>query len=127
MPSRSTYSSTDAVMTDLADWSDAARDPLDGSDDRVRRLIQDAAGLGETHEPLPSDMLLHGDLGIESLQLALLMFRFEDEFGIDLVAAGVDIGVIRTVGDVLRTAKELLESSARPMRTNGQRTELRRY
>src|SRR5689334_15679614 len=81
-------------------------------EDRVQWLIRDAAGLA-AREPLRAETLLHADLGIESLQLALLMFRFEDEFGIDLAAAGIDIGVIQTVGDVLRTAKELLTGGAR--------------
>jgi acyl carrier protein len=44
---------------------------------------------------------LRKDLGIDSLGLAALMFRFEEVFGVDLNKTDTDMSKIKTVGDAL--------------------------
>jgi acyl carrier protein len=53
---------------------------------------------------------LQKDLGLDSIGMLSLVFRFEELFGIDIAQLGVDVNVakLKTVGDLLRTGKELI-------------------
>ena len=53
---------------------------------------------------------LQKDLGLDSLAVIALVFRFEEAFGIDLrgVDLQLDLARLRTVGDVLATGKDIL-------------------
>ena len=53
---------------------------------------------------------LQAELGLDSLGILSLVFRFEETFGIDLAKMNLKINVakLRTVGDVINTGKDIL-------------------
>ena len=51
--------------------------------------------------PMAPSLSLRGDLSIDSLTLVSLTLRLGDEAGIDLIEAGVDLGRLETVGDLV--------------------------
>ena len=52
---------------------------------------------------------LHADLGLDSLGLLALLFRLQETFAIDLDDdPDIDVGALRTVGDLLNVARTLL-------------------
>lgn len=58
---------------------------------------------------------LKRDLGLDSISLMMLVFRFEEVFGVDVgrLAEQVPLAELRTVGDVLDASLQVLpESSA---------------
>jgi acyl carrier protein len=65
---------------------------------RMRAIINET--LAETgREPLPTitrDTLLRKDVGLDSLELAVLTVKLEAEFGVDVFADGL----VTTVGEV---------------------------
>jgi acyl carrier protein len=54
---------------------------------------------------------LQSGLGLDSIAILSLVFRFEEMFGVDLTKLGVsvDISGLRTAGDILKTARSVLE------------------
>ncbi|MFL6336277.1 MAG: acyl carrier protein [Pyrinomonadaceae bacterium] len=52
-------------------------------------------------------MFLQKDLGIDSMGLVALAFRFEEEFGVDLEEFPVEVADIRQVGDVVALARNM--------------------
>lgn len=52
-------------------------------------------------------MFLQNDLGIDSIGLVTLAFRFEEEFGVGLEEFPVEVSNIRQVGDVMALARDL--------------------
>jgi acyl carrier protein len=56
---------------------------------------------------LHTRMSLQRDLAIESLALVALTLRLGDEFEVDVVEAGLDLGSLKTVGDLFGLARQL--------------------
>jgi acyl carrier protein len=59
------------------------------------------------------DSQLQRDLGLDSIAILSLVFRFEEEFGVDLLKLNLNIDVarLRTAGDVMDIASSILESA----------------
>lgn len=57
--------------------------------------------------------LLQRELGMDSLGILSLVFRFEEAFGIDLAKMDLKINIakLRTVGDVIDTSRDILEQA----------------
>ncbi|HKT49020.1 MAG TPA: phosphopantetheine-binding protein [Candidatus Angelobacter sp.] len=53
---------------------------------------------------------LQKELGLDSIGMLALVFRFEEVFGIDIAQLGIDINVakLRTVGDLLQAGRDIL-------------------
>jgi acyl carrier protein len=73
---------------------------------RVERLVREYA------RELPAGGLnarlsLRDDLAIESLSLVSLTLRLGDELGVDVLEAGVELGEMKTLGDLVRVAHTL--------------------
>lgn len=51
--------------------------------------------------PMSPSLSLRRDLSIDSLSLVALTLRIGDEVGVDLIEAGVDLGHLDTVGDLV--------------------------
>jgi acyl carrier protein len=51
--------------------------------------------------PMSPSLSLRRDLSIDSLSLVSLTLRIGDEVGVDLIEAGVDLGRLDTVGDLV--------------------------
>ena len=57
--------------------------------------------------PLDARLSLRDDLAIESLSLVSLTLRIGDEMGVDVMEVGVELGAVKTVGDLVRVARTL--------------------
>jgi acyl carrier protein len=89
---------------------------LDDGDDYERKvlaLIAEAVQ-GKLKAPLAPEMRLQRDLGIDSIGMLALLFRFEKTFGIDLASVDVNVTLrqMRTVGDALAVGREVLARAA---------------
>jgi len=64
--------------------------------DTIKKMLAEEFNLDE--DSISADSKLEADLGINSLELAELAFRLEEEFGIEI--KDEDIPTLITVGDV---------------------------
>lgn len=64
--------------------------------DTIKKMLAEEFNIDE--DSIQADSKLEADLGINSLELAELAFRLEDEFGIEI--KDEDIPTLITVGDV---------------------------
>jgi len=71
----------------------------------VPRKFKKTAITGETH--------LQKELGLDSIAILAIVFRFEEVFEIDLgrINFQVNMGELRTVNDALKMSKEILEQA----------------
>jgi len=71
----------------------------------VPRKFKKTAITGETH--------LQKELGLDSIAILAMVFRFEEVFEIDLgrINFQVNMGELRTVNDALKMSKEILEQA----------------
>jgi acyl carrier protein len=75
---------------------------------RVERLVLEYAQTVPAERPLGARLSLHDDLAIESLSLLSLTLRLGDELGVDVVESGLELGDVKTFGDLVRVAQDLL-------------------
>ncbi len=77
---------------------------------RLLALIASAVPRAKTKTGLSRETRLHRDLGLDSIGILALVFRFEEEFGIDLAqtAAHFQIATLRCAGDLIDAAKTIL-------------------
>jgi acyl carrier protein len=61
--------------------------------------------------PLDPTLSLRDDLVIESLSLVSLTVRLGDELGVDVVEQGVELGEVKTLGDLMKVARTLSRMS----------------
>jgi acyl carrier protein len=73
----------------------------------VERLVGEYAQSLPEGRPLDLRLSLREDLVIESLSLVSLALRLGDEFGVDVTEAGVELGGLRTLGDLVSMARTL--------------------
>ncbi len=71
--------------------------------------------------PLDTRLSLRDDLAIESLSLVSLTLRLADELGVDVVELDLELGEVKTLGDLVRVAQTL--SRFNDQRTIDRRTE----
>ena len=84
----------------------------------VERLVLEYAQSVPAERPLEARLSLQNDLGIESLSLVSLALRLGGEFGVDIVEQGLELGQLRTMGDLLKVARTLKEQAANSGGTN---------
>lgn len=70
--------------------------------DTIKKMLAEEFNLDE--DSIQADSKLEADLGINSLELAELAFRLEEEFGIEI--KDEDIPTLITVGDVANYIEE---------------------
>ena len=78
---------------------------------RVERLVLEYAQTIPDERPLGAGLALREHLGIESLALVSLVLRLADELGVNVIELGVELGNVKTVGDLVGVAQELSSSS----------------
>jgi acyl carrier protein len=78
-------------------------------DGRLLAAIADAMPMHRKRLQIDAEMRLHADLGLDSLGLLALLFRLQEAFAVkfddDL---DIDVGALRTIGDLLRVARTVL-------------------
>ena len=75
--------------------------------------------------PLSPSLSLRRDLSIDSLSLVSLTLRLGDELHVDLVALGLDLGRLDTVGDLVELARTLQPHAASGGQEHGIKTTAR--
>lgn len=55
------------------------------------------------------DMMLRRDLGLDSVQLAMLLFKFEEEFGVEMPDAALSRGAMASVGELIQAGMDALK------------------
>jgi acyl carrier protein len=61
-----------------------------------------------SHHGIRPDMQLQADLGIDSLALAAMIFKFEEACKVELSIESLDVGQLRTVGDMVTAGVALV-------------------
>ncbi len=74
---------------------------------RVERLVVEYAQSLPERRPLDARLSLRDDLAIESLSLVSLTVRLGDELGVDVLDSGVELGEVKTLGDLVNVAHAL--------------------
>jgi hypothetical protein len=65
---------------------------------------------------------LQNDLAIESLSLVSLTLRLGDELGVDVVELGIELGGVRTIGDLVEMAKTFTQLKSEQTTNRSERT-----
>lgn len=93
--------------------------PVEGEtiEQQVERLALEYAQRLPRHRPLALDASLHDDLAIESLSLVSLALRLGNEFGVDVVEAGIELGALKTFGDLIGMANDLKKQQPTEIRS----------
>ena len=73
----------------------------------VTRLVLEYAQNVPAGRPLAAGLSLRNDLAIESLSLVSLALRLGDEFGVDVAELGLDLGPVKTLGDLVNIGHNL--------------------
>jgi acyl carrier protein len=78
---------------------------------KVLSLIAEAVPPKLRKSKITPEMRLQHDLGLDSIGMLALMFRFEQEFKIDLatIDLGAALGQMQTVGEALAVGRDVLE------------------
>lgn len=79
-------------------------------DERVIKVISQAVPASFKKVKITPELNLARDLGLDSLAVAFLVFKFEEEFNIDIdgLDEEVDMASLRTVKDILRVGREIV-------------------
>jgi acyl carrier protein len=77
---------------------------------RVERLVLDYAQSLPPGRPLDPGLSLRDDLIIESLSLVSLTLQLGDEIGVNVVDLGIELGELKTLGDLVGMARMLLRT-----------------
>lgn len=81
----------------------------DDIDVRLLEAIGNAMPMHRKELQIDPEMRLHADLGLDSLGLLALLFRMQEVFAVRFDDdPDIDIGAMRTVGDLLRVVRELI-------------------
>ena len=77
---------------------------------RVERLVLEYAQILPSVRPLDPALSLREDLVIESLSLVSLTLQLGDELGVNVMDSGIELGELKTLGDLLAMARMLSRS-----------------
>jgi acyl carrier protein len=82
-------------------------------DQKMLSLITEAVPAKFRKTAFTPEMRLQRDLGLDSIAMLALLFRFEQAFGIDLatVDVGGSLARMRTVADALAFGRQALEQA----------------
>ena len=85
---------------------------LQDFDERIRKLIGQAIPGGYKKVRISEESTLH-ELGLSSLAVVTLVFKFEEEFNVDVLSLQQDLDLVqlRTVKDVLALGRQLVEKA----------------
>lgn len=82
-------------------------------EERVMKVISQAVPASYKKAKITPESNLARDLGLDSLAVAMLVFKFEEEFEIDMdgVEDDIDMASLKHVKDILRIGREIVEKS----------------
>jgi acyl carrier protein len=77
---------------------------------QVERLVREYSQSAPPEGPLSPRLSLRDDLAIESLTLVSLAVQLGSELGVDVVDVGLELGEVKTLGDLVRVARGISDS-----------------
>lgn len=82
-------------------------------EERVMKVISQAVPASYKKTKITPESNLARDLGLDSLAVAMLVFKFEEEFEIDMdgVEDDIDMASLKQVKDILRIGREIVEKA----------------
>jgi hypothetical protein len=96
----------------------------DTLEETVGRLLLQYAQCPPLPLPLPPALALRREMAIESLSLVAVLLRLGDELGVDVTEAGIDLGTVETVGDLVALARRIAPAGCRGDGISGRHTEV---
>jgi acyl carrier protein len=88
------------------------QDPTETTEAQVERLVREYSQSAPRGGPLSPRLSLRDDLAIESLTLVSLAVELGAELGVDVVDVGLELGDVKTLGDLVRVARGISSSKA---------------
>jgi hypothetical protein len=85
-------------------------EPTETTVARVERLVREYSPGIAAGRALQRELSLKNDLAIESLSLVSLTLRLGDELGKDVVEMGLELGDVKTLGDLLEIAHTISQA-----------------
>src|SRR5262249_11705398 len=76
-------------------------------EEQITRLLLDHAQNVPAERPFPLGLSIRKDLAVESLSLVSVTVKLGDELGVDVLEAGIELGTLETVGDLVGIARGL--------------------
>lgn len=82
-------------------------------EERVLKVITQAVPASYKKVKVTPESNLARDLGLDSLAVAMLVFKFEEEFGVEIdgLEDDIDMSSLRTVKDVLKIGREIVDKA----------------
>jgi acyl carrier protein len=77
---------------------------------QVERLVREYSQSAPQEGPLSPRLSLRDDLAIESLTLVSLAVQLGSELGVDVVDVGLELGDVKTLGDLVRVARGISDA-----------------
>jgi acyl carrier protein len=79
-------------------------------DEKIFALIAEAVPGKFKKTRVTRETHLQKELGLDSLGMLSLVFRFEELYGIDIAQLGIDVDIakLKTVGDLITTGRNIL-------------------
>jgi acyl carrier protein len=79
-------------------------------DERIVALIAEAVPGKFKKTRITSETNLQKELGLDSLGMLSLVFRFEELYGIDIAQMGIEINIakLKTVGDLVAVGRNII-------------------
>jgi acyl carrier protein len=88
--------------------SDIVREtPTETTQAQVERLVREFSDSVPQGRPLHLGLSLRDDLAIESLSLVSLAVRLGTELGVDIADVGLELGGVKTLGDLVQVAETI--------------------
>lgn len=88
-------------------------------DDQIMQIIASGVPGKFKKTRISQQTHLQKELGLDSLGVLALVFKFEEHFGIDIAQLGIEINIakLKTVNDLIHASHEIMDK-AQTMNTN---------
>jgi hypothetical protein len=78
----------------------------------VTELLLEHAQNVPSQRPFPRALSIRKDLAVESLSLVAVTLRLGEELNVDVLEAGIELGGLDTVGDLVTIARGLAQRAS---------------
>ena len=85
-------------------------------DEKIIAIISEGVSGRFKKTRITAETHLQKELGLDSIGILAMVFRFEESFGIDIAQLGVEINIakLKTVRDVTQAARDILNKATVP-------------
>jgi acyl carrier protein len=79
---------------------------------KLYELLASCLPNGKARNQIRPEMTLRRDLGLDSVQLLMLLFKFEQEFGVEMPNSALSKGAMASVGELIQTGMDAVRNQA---------------